>query len=328
LPRVDWLYTVVLPLGLTLIFGEILPKALALPNHTRVAYFAAPLVRIAAMITRPVRVPLTRITHWVSRILFFFLQSEKEISEKELRHVLKTSEESGVLLRAEAKLVSGTLDLQHSPVKEHMRPREEILFYDVQKPLQELIRLFTEKETTRIPICDGSLDNLLGILTARRFFFQQEQVKKGKDLIPLLRRPYFVPESMGAWTLLRHLRGRRQSLAMVVDEYGSISGLATQEDLIEAVTGKIASRHDAESLYTRSSSDAIIASGKLELQEFKEIFGVALESEENVTLGGWLTEQLGDIPAAGTRYATDQFLFYVLAAEPNRIQRIYVRQIR
>ena len=114
----------------------------------------------------------------------------------------------------------------------------------------------------------------------------------------------------------------------MVDEYGSISGLITQEDLIEKVVGEIADFRDAKSLYTRSGENVIIASGKLELSQFAEIFGIELFSKENVvTLGGWLIEQLGTIPQTGTKYATDQFLFYVLAADPNRIRRIYVRKL-
>ncbi len=328
-PTAGWGWKVGFPLAITLIFGEILPKSLALPNNTRIAYKAAPWVGWAARVLKPIREPLTRATGWISRALFFFLKEEKEISADELRHVLKTSEETGVLLPQECDLIGGMLDLQNSLVKERMRPREEILSYDIQEPLSQLTHLFVDLETTRVPIYDGDLEKLLGILSTRRFFFHRDQIKKSADLLAILKKPYFVPETTKAWTLLRNLRERGESLAMVVDEYGSISGLITQEDLIEAVVGEITDRRDPKSLYTRSSEDVIIASGKLELSEFKEIFGIPLKSKENiVTLGGWLIEQLGEIPLTGTNYANDQFLFYVLAAEPNRIRRIYVRRLK
>ncbi len=323
-----WGLKVGLPLALTLIFGEVLPKSVALPNNTRIAYRIAPIINWMARLLRPIREPLTKATSLISRALFFFLSEEKEISADELRHVLKTSEESGVLLPQECDLISGGLDLQNSLVKERMRPREEILSYDIQEPLSQLTHLFVDLETTRVPVYDGNLENLLGILTTRRYFFHKDQIEKPADLIPILKKPYYVPEATKAWTLMRNLRDRGESLAIVVDEYGSISGLITQEDLVEAVVGEISDRRDTKSLYTRSGEDVIIASGKLELSEFKEIFGVPLKSEENiVTLGGWLIEQLGDIPATGTKYATDDFLFYVLAAEPNRVRRIYVRRL-
>ncbi len=229
----------------------------------------------------------------------------------------------------ESELVSGSLDLQNTMAKEHMRPREELICYDLSDPLSELIRFFTEKEISRIPVFDRDLENLKGILSARRFFFHRDQIKTPQDLLTLLKKPYYVPESIKAWTLLRNLRERKEDLAIVVDEYGTISGLITQEDLVEAVIGEIVDRRDSLSLYTRPSQDVIIASGKLELSEFKDIFGIALKSKENiVTLGGWLIEQLGDIPTTGTKYATDEFLFYVLSAEPNRIRRLYVRRLK
>lgn len=317
------------PLVLTLIFGEVLPKSLSLPSHTTVAYWAAPWIQGAATVFKPIRGPLTRMTSYISRFLFFFLREEKQISADELRHVLKTSEERGILMQVESELIGGTLDLQNSHVKEHMRPRDEIFYYDIQDPLTELYELFVDKAITRVPVCDGDLENLRGILSARQFFFHRDKIQTGSQLLSLLKKPYYLPEATRAWTTLRNLRSMGISLAIVVDEYGSISGLITQEDLVEAVIGEIIDPRDSDTLYTRSSEDVIIASGKMELSEFRELFGISLKSEENiVTLGGWLIEQLGDIPSTGTKYATDDFLFYVLAAEPNRIRRIYVRRLK
>ncbi len=328
-PYESWGLKIGVPLALTLIFGELLPKSLALPNHAPIAYRVAPWIYGAAQALRPIREPLTKMTGMISRILFFFMHEEREISPDELRHVLKTSEERGVLMPIEAELMGGSLDLQNSVVREHMRPREEILFYNMQEPLSHLLNLFIEQEITRIPVCDGEVENLKGILTARQYLFHRDQIKHSADLLSLLKKPFYVPESTRGWTLLRTLREKGENLAVVVDEYGSISGLITQEDLVEAVVGEIVDRRDAESLYTRSSEEVIIASGKLELNEFQDIFGIPLKSKENiVTLGGWLVEQLGDIPAAGTKYATDQFLFYILAADPNRIRRVYVRRLK
>jgi putative hemolysin len=317
------------PLVLTLVFGEVIPKSIALPNHAPIAYRAAPWVQKAARLFRPIREPLTSATSWISRMLFFFLKEEKEISPDELRHVLKTSTERGILSSVESELIGGTIDLQNSLVKEHMRPRNEIIAYDTQDPISELLDLFIEKQTTRIPVYEGNLENLKGILSARDFFFHRDQIHTSGDLLSILKKPIYFPESIRGWNCLRLLREKGVNLAMVVDEYGSISGLITQEDLVEAVVGEIVDARDVKSLYTRSNQDVIIASGKLELNEFKEIFGVRLKSKEHiVTLGGWLIEQLGDIPTTGTKYATDQFLFYVLSAEPNRIKRIYVRRLK
>jgi putative hemolysin len=326
-PFPGWTLKVGLPLALTLLFGDILPKSVAMPYNTKISYSVAPIIAKVSRWIAPFRNMLTMATSYITQRLFFFLHEEKEISIDELRHVLKTSEETGVLLHEEADLIDGMLDLQQTIVKERMRPREEILFYDIQQPFSSLSRLFVELELTRIPICDKDLENVLGILSTRLYFFHHE-LQSSSDLLPILKKPYYVPETTKCWVLLQNLRERGESLALVVDEYGSISGLITQEDLIEAVVGEISDKRDSKSLYTRSGPDVIIASGKLELLDFEEIFNIPLKSKENVvTLGGWLIEQMGDIPVAGTKYATDQFLFYVLAADPNRIRRIYVRKL-
>jgi CBS domain containing-hemolysin-like protein len=177
-------------------------------------------------------------------------------------------------------------------------------------------------------VCDHDLENIKGILSAGAFFLEQPNIKESIQLLPLLNKPYFVPEITKAFNVFQVMREKSAHLAIVVDEYGTISGLVTQEDLIEKVVGEISDRRDIKSLYTRSGEDIIIASGKMEISEFKDIFGIPLLSKEHaVTLGGWLIEQLGSIPQTGTQYATDEFLFYVLAAEPNRVRRVYVRRL-
>ncbi|HSX13325.1 MAG TPA: hemolysin family protein [Chlamydiales bacterium] len=325
----SWVYKVGVPLILVLIFGEIIPKSFAYQKNVPFAIKVAPFVDWFSKVLTPIRKPLTRLTNWISRFLFFFLKKEDAISSDELRHVLQTSEEKGILMAQERDLVEGTLDLQESIVRERMRPRDEVLYFDINQPLSQLIHLFVDLETTRVPVCDGNLEKMIGILTTRRYFLNRNQIQKSSDLRSIVKKPYFVPETTRSWTLLQNLRERGESLAIVVDEYGSISGIISQEDLIEAVIGEIKDRRDLSTLYTRSGPDAIIASGKLELTDFEEIFGVALPTKENiVTLAGFLIEQIGDIPKVGTKFSTDSFLFHVIEAEPNRILRIYVRRLR
>ncbi len=320
----DWSLRVGVPLGLTLVFGEVVPKSIALTRNSAIAKRAAPWVAKIARWLGPLRRSITALTGWISRVLFFFLREAPEMSGEEFRHILSTSKEKGVITPEEARLTSGLLDLQEKTAKELMRPREEILFYNLNDPIEELIHLFVDLECTRVPVSDGPLDRLLGILPAGEFFLHRGK----RDLRPHLERPLYVPETTHGWPLLQMMRSKKEDLAIVVDEYGSISGLLSQEDLIESVVGEIQDLRDTASHYTRSGQDVLIASGKLELSEFNAVMGANLRSIENVTLGGWLVEQLGDIPEAGEQYATDEFLFYILAADPNRVRRVYVRKVK
>ncbi len=325
----SWFLKVGIPLLLTLFLGEILPKTIALPFNTQIAWRIARSIEIMHKIISPIRRLITEITTYLSRILFFFLQKGKEISPDELRMLLKSSESYGILSHDEAKLTHGYLSLTDITVKERMRPRHEILHYDISEPLSKLVYLFAERECSRVPVCQGDLQNLRGILSAKRFFLNKANIHTPQDCLAFLKKPYYVPETIVVRTLLRHFFQRKEEMAIVLDEYSSISGLITQEDLYELVVGEISDRRDDSLRFTPAGKDIIITSGKFELSEFEALFQVQLPSENNmVTVGGWLTEQMGQIPKSGTKYVWKNFLFQVLAADPNRVRRVYIRRLK
>ncbi len=323
-----WSLRVGVPLLLTLIFGEIIPKSLALENNAWLAHKVAPTISFYRRTLGPVRHFITTITSYIYRILFFFLKKEESISKDELQHVLQKSKSTGVLFDDEARLIKGYLELQDDTIKERMSPREDIIFYETKRPLKEIYTLFMKKKCTRLPICEDGLDTVIGILSAHTFFLNKNHIHNSDDINKFLQKPFFVPENSPARILLSQFRNKKEDLALVVDEYGSVTGLVTEEDLIEVVIGPITDRRNDKSLYTEAGHGIIIASGKLELEEFERIFGDKLVTPNNmVTIGGWLTEQIGDIPKSGTKYIGDGFLFHVLAAAPNRVRRIYIRKL-
>lgn len=325
----NWLLNVGVPLALNLVLGETIPKSIALASNESIAYKVAPILRIAEEILYPVRKILSGMSNATVRICFFFMQKEEEISIDELKHTLKASREFGVLHPDEAELIDGYLTLQEATVKELMRPREEVIFYDIEEPLTKLVHFFVDQELSRVPVCKESFDNVLGIMTSQIFFTQRESIKTIEDLLARLQKPFYIPESTEGETLLAQFYERNEDIGIVVDEYGSISGLIAREDLVEVVVGEISDRRDEKKAYTRSGDDVIIASGKLELAEFEDIFNYHLKSEANVvTIGGWLTEKLGEIPKSGAKFETKDFLFHVLAADKTRVRRVYIRRLK
>lgn len=322
-----WIYKVGLPLIITLIFGEIIPKNFGLQYNVSLSYWFAPSINFLQKFLKPVRKFVIAITAPISNAMFFFLKKEESISREELQHVLKTSEAHGVLKPEEASLVWGYLDLQESLVKELMRPREDFLSYEINEPLTKLIYFFAEKKKSQIPVYEKEIDNMLGIISAKQFFLHHHEIRTPGNLRNVLARPLYVPENTPVRILLRRLQEQKQSMAIAVDEYGSIAGLITIDDIIEEVIGKSTAGIDQNALYTRSGENEIIASGKLELSDFNDIFNVDLDSDTMVTIGGWLTEKMGDIPKSGQKYKTNEFLFHVLAADPNRVRRIYIRKL-
>lgn len=324
-----WLLNIGVPLALTLIVGDIIPKSIGLAYNAPISHQVAPLMGFLQRLFFPIRKVLISITGVVSRLLFFFLRPEKEISLEELHHALKTSKHEGVLNEDEAELIRGYLLLKKAHVKELMRPREDVLFFDIaEEPLSKLVHLFVDEQCSRLPVCNQGLDAVIGIITAVGYFLHRDQLQTAKDVTPFLTKPFFVHEQMDAEALLSMMYERQEPLALVVDEYGSISGLIALEDLVETVIGEIADARDVHQRFTRSSADVIIASGKMEIAEFEEVFGSYLTSENQmVTIGGWLTEQIGDIPKSGAKYTLQGFLFHVLSADAKRVRRIYIRKL-
>lgn len=325
----SWIFSVGVPLSLTLIFAEVVPKSVGMANNVEISYRVAPVLLVMQKILFPARRLLSGITHLISRLFFFFLKKEEEISLEELEHALKASKSYGILNEDEAEIVRGYLNLRESQVKEVMRPREEVIFFDLEESLSKLVHLFVDQECSRLPVCRENLDSVLGIISSQAYFLHKQTLKTSEDVIGLLHKPFFIPEGTSAEVLLRQMYDRQESLAIVVDEYGSTSGLIALEDLVEKVVGEIADARDEKSRYTRSSEDVIIASGKMELSEFEEVFHLTCESKNHmVTLGGWITEQVGDIPKTGSKYTVNGCLFHILSADAKRVRRVYVRRLR
>ncbi|MDJ0652123.1 MAG: hemolysin family protein [Simkaniaceae bacterium] len=325
----SWALTLGIPLLLTLIFGEVIPKSIAYPKNTFIAYHSAPVIWRVAWLLNPLCNGITFITSGISKFFFFYLRKQKEIGIEELKLALRTSQEKGTVSTEEAKLVRGYLNLEEDLVKELMCPKNAVLFFDIKEPLSKLIHLFVDEECTRVPVCNGDLENILGIMTGGSFFLHRDHFQSSHDIIPFLQKARFVPESMITQALLKYFYEHEETIVVVVDEYGSISGLITLEDLVETVIGQITDRRDETGHYTQPSEDIVIASGKLELIEFEEIFDYHLESPNNMaTIGGWLTELLGDIPKSGAKVERHGFLFHVLASDANRVRRVYIRRLR
>jgi putative hemolysin len=324
----SWGLKVGVPLVLTLLFGEIIPKYIGLQHNVTFAYWVAPAIYFIQNFLKPIRQATIAITTPISRLMFFFLKKEPKISKEEIQHILDASEKHGIFNADEGELVEGYLKMQDAVVKELMWPKEDILFYDINDPLTKLTYLMVDQECSRLPVCNPNLDNVLGIISAKQFFLHKDELRSPQDLLPFLTKPFYVPESTSARLLMRRFNEQNQILALVVDEYGSITGIITREDLNEVVIGDITDLRDQNSLYTKPGKNEIITSGKLELDEFNEIFSAQLQSPNNmITIGGWLIERLGEIPKSGSKYELEGFLFQVLASTPNRIRRLYVRKL-
>ncbi|MCY3974828.1 MAG: hemolysin family protein [Simkaniaceae bacterium] len=323
-----YLLTVGLPLLLTLIFGEVIPKSIAYPMNEEIACTMGSVIGFMQRAVKPLRLIVIRITGAIAYLFSLLFRKERDISVAGLGHARATSENRGTVAARAAPLLPGHPHLAEDPVREVMCPRGEILFFDINTPPDRLLSLFVRRERGRVPVCSGTLENVMGIMEADRFFLHGNRIRRSQDVVPFLSKALFVPESMTCSSALRTLSGKGGGMLIVIDEYGSVAGLVTHEDIYERVIGKIADRRDPAGTYTKLSEDAIVANGKMTLEEFERLFDVRLESPNTMTtVGGWLTERFGDIPETGARDRYAGFSFHILASDRKRVRRVYVRRV-
>jgi putative hemolysin len=325
----SWFLKVGVPLVLTLFLGEVIPKSIAITNNKAVAYKVSPYLSFVAKILGPIRRVVTFITTYFSRIMFFFIKKENPLSMDELHFIIESSKKTGVLNVDEAELASGYLDLQEAIVREIMRPKEEIVFYDIDAPFSKLIEMFVDKKCSRVPVCKGGLEKVLGIISVTDFFINFDDSLSAEGLTKMLKKAFYIPESTNGCDLLKTMRENKEQFALVVDEYGNVAGLITQEDLMETVVGEIEDVRDTKMHYSRPSPDVIIAEGKMELAEIEDLFETQFERRSSVvTIGGWLTDELEKIPQTGDKYYKNDFLFYILEASPQKVNLVYIRRMK
>lgn len=321
-----WMLKVGVPFFLTLLGGEVIPKYLGLKHSVALSYAVAPSINMLQECLAPIRRMTIAVTGPISRLMFFFLRKNRDVAKEEISHALKAAQEQNVVEPTEVEWATGYLELLDSTVKELMRPKEDVLFYDIHTPIAKLMNLFIQEQCTRVPVCDRDLDHVLGIVHAVDFFINKDRISPSFTLENILKKALFVPEVASARMLLSHLYRHEEIIALTVDEYGSVTGLITLEDLAEMIIGEVSDYRNHKAFYTRAGKDEIIASGKMDLAELNNLFGTNLASENMVTVGGWLTEQIQEVPANGFTYEKEGLFFHVLTATQRRIQRLYIRR--
>ncbi len=314
---------------LVLIFGEITPKSIAVHNA----------VGFSRLVIRPVYVlsvvlfPIGRFFTWITTLLLRTVRLEPAssplITENELRLMLRSAEESGVIEAQEQQMIKGIIDLEETVVREVMTPRVDVIAVPSDATLEEMLALVTEHGFSRLPVFEESIDDVRGIAYAR-------------DLLPYLGKPdalattrvadlmgaaQYVPETLSVLNLLRDMRLRKLHLAVVVDEFGGTAGLITLEDIIEEITGEIYDETDEEEVddIVSSGDGVYLVQGSTNLEEVGETLHLTFEDEgEYDTLAGFLIARFGSIPQVGEGLEHDGASFEVIEGDERRVSRVRV----
>ncbi|RKL65668.1 hypothetical protein CR203_19505 [Salipaludibacillus neizhouensis] len=307
---------------LVLIFGEILPKSLAKEYAETFSSKISGILLLLIKILHPVNWIFLQIKKGVSLLIEKNEESPSN-TEEELKMMVQISEDEGVIGLNEKELVHRSFDFNDIIVTEVFRPRTDMIALNVTDSIETIKNKFFEQRLSRIPIYEGNIDNIVGILSERDFL--TSYIKNNVEVRQLLREPIFVVESMKINTLLPQLQKERTHMAIVIDEYGGTSGLITLEDILEELVGEIYDEHDSEvKLFKQVDSSTYLFHADYPLDGFARVTGVELPDTSYHTLGGWLSEKFQRIPHKDEELRYEHTLLKIHESDERRIRSIMV----
>lgn len=312
----------------TIVFGELVPKSLALAHPDRVALVLAGPVDLLGRLLGPLVALLTGVTRSVVRPFGIEVTKEARISAEELKLIVERGGEQGVLEAEEEQMIHAVIELGDRRLHEVMVPRPDIVALPATATIDEAVEVIIREGHSRIPVYEESIDEIVGILYAKDLLPILKDGAERPPLRSLLRTPVFVPESMPIDDLLHELQRRKVHLAVVLDEYGGTAGLVTIEDLLEEIVGEIQDEYDVEEpLVVRLSPDEARMDGRVSIEELEETFEVELDLEdrdEYDTLGGLIFHRLGELPEPGDRVTVGPLTMTVESTDGRRVGKVLV----
>jgi putative hemolysin len=313
---------------LSLIIGELVPKRLALNNPERIAAVVAIPMRALAALASPVVHLLSASTDMVLRVLGIAPSVEPLVTEEEIKILIEQGTEAGTFEEAEQDMVERVFRLGDRSVISFMTPRPDIVWLDLEDSQEENRQKLSENNYSRYPVCQGGLDNVLGIIPVTDLLsrsFRGEHI----DLTVGLRQPVFIPESTRGLKVLELFKQTATHMALIVDEYGVIQGLLTLNDIMSEIVGDVpASPGEYEPQAVQREDGSWLVDGMIAVEEFFELFGMKeLEFEERgsyQTLGGFVITHLGRIPAAADYFEWEGMRIEVMDMDGNRVDKVLV----
>lgn len=312
---------------LILIFGEISPKTMATYRAEKISLKFGPIIWVLMVILTPVIFIVNKLAMAFLR-LFGVKSGEKttSLTESELRTIVDVGHESGIIETEEKEMINNMFDFGDTLAKEIMVPRVDMSYAKIDCSYDELIEIFKEEMFTRLPICEDSADDIVGILNMKDIIFCTD--KENFSIKNYMREPFFTYEQKNTAELFLEMRESSINMAIVLDEYGVTSGLITLEDLIEEIVGDIRDEYDEDEdeLVKQLSPTEYLLEGSMNLEDLNDMLDLNLRSEDYDSVGGFMIGLLDHIPALRESVTTkDGIYFQVTLKEKNRISKVYMR---
>ncbi len=310
--------------ALILVAGRLVPEGIASARPEEWAIRSAGWLRVLeALLWPPVRLLV-----WVSNRLAgpfggIPLSGTTLVTEEEIRTLVDAGEEEGVIEEKEKEMIYSIFELGETMAREVMVPRIDIVAVDVQTPPEEVVRVIAETGHSRIPVYEGTVDEIVGLVYAKDLLLHLQKDDPRPPLREILRPAYFVPETKKADDLLREMQQQRIHMAIVVDEYGGTAGLVTVEDILEEIVGEIQDEYDTEEpSFEQVGEGEYILDARINLDDVNELLEADLPTEAADTLGGFIYDALGRVPVPGDGLQIGDWQLEVVTVSGRRIRKV------
>lgn len=296
----------------TLIFGELVPKRLAMKYYEKIAFATVGVVKVISVLTAPFVKLLTISTNFVSRLFGVNEKEEETVTEEEIRMMVDVGEEKGTIDEKEKEMINNVFEFNDRVVSEIMIPRTKIYAVDMNLSIAQVIDEITDDPDfrySRIPVYDETIDDIKGIVYIKDILLSTKN--KNVKVKNLIKEAYYIPETKQINELFDELRKNRKQIAIVVDEYGGTAGVVTMEDILEEIVGEIYDEYDiVQKKYEKIDDNTYRLNGSLSVADVEKILDVEIEEGDYDTISGYLIEKLGRIPSENekpvveTKYVT------------------------
>ncbi len=317
---------VLLPLALlTYLLGELLPASLGQVYADQLVPIVTPPVRAIVVLFNPLVVIMLALSRGITR-LTGSEEMAKAVTEEEIMTLVDVGQQGGTIESGEKDMIYSVLQFGETLAREVMVPRPDLTTVEIELPLDEAIQLLLESGHSRVPVFEGEIDNIKGLLYAKDLLRLLPTGTAGKTIRELMRPAYFVPETKRADTLFKEMQDRKIHLAVIVDEYGGTAGIVTIEDLVEEIVGDIRDEYDTdeEAEYTQLSEGEYLVDGGMNLDDLNQLLDIDLPNDENDSIGGYVYSQLGHVPEVGETIDQPNLLMRVDEVDNRRIRKVYI----
>ena len=320
------LVTVVLSF-FTLVFGELVPKRVALQRAESIALFSVKIVYLISKIVLPFIKLLSFSTNLVLKILGVNLENiEEKVSEEEIKSLIEVGQRHGVFNETEKEMITSVLSFDNKIAREIMIPRKNVYSINIDTPLTNYLDELLEEKHSRIPVYQGDKDNIVGILYLKDFIVEAHKNGfENVNISSIMKKPYFVLENKNIDVLFKEFQKRKIFMAILVDEYGSFVGIVTMEDIIEEVMGNIQDVYDEEDpLLEKLSEYTYLVDGFYSLNDLNTKLGLKIDNDEFDTISGFVIDLIGRIPEENEKLQVNykNLSFQILSVKEKCIDKI------